>query len=124
MVQHFSDWPRRAVQAWMILVGMAMNRQTTTCAGLSNLMYNKETAAGLGNILGHIACYCDDNELPRLNILVVGKNCGTPEGTDPLDPNEIDAIREAVYATNWYDIVPPNAEDLAGAFNSRKRLAG
>jgi hypothetical protein len=127
MVQHFnpsSDWPHRAVQAWMILVGMAMNRQTTTYTGLSDLMYGKEAAGVLGSILGHVAYYCEDNFLPQLNVLVVGKDRGTPGDLIPLDPSDIDAIREAVYTTNWYDVVPPAAEELAAAFNSRKKKAG
>ncbi len=127
MARHFnpsSDWPHRALQAWVILVGMAMNRQTATYTGLSSLMYGKEAAGVLGNILGHIAYYCEDNDLPQLNVLVVGKDRGTPGELIPLAPAEIDAIREAVYATDWYDIIPPATEELAAAFNSRKKQAG
>lgn len=124
--QHFnpnSDWPHRALQAWMILVGKAMNRQTETYEGLSILMYGKPAAGVLGNILGHIAYYCDDHDLPQLNVLVVGKDRGTPGYLIPLEPNEIDAAREAVYTIDWYDIMPPTVEDLRAAFGRRKNKA-
>jgi hypothetical protein len=39
-----SGHPARAVQAWQILVGRAMNRQTVTYDGLSRLMYGKRAA--------------------------------------------------------------------------------
>jgi hypothetical protein len=48
----------RAVQARQILVGKAMNRQTVTYLGLSNLMYRKDAAGVLDKILGHIAYFC------------------------------------------------------------------
>ena len=37
-----SPHPARAVQAWQIIVGIAMNRQTITYEGLSRLMYQKK----------------------------------------------------------------------------------
>jgi len=67
-----AEHPARAVQAWQILVGKAMNRQTVTYKGLSKLMYGKEAAGVLAAILGHIAFYCEDNNIPPLTALVVG----------------------------------------------------
>ena len=61
-----SKHPIRAVQAWMILVGAAMNRQTLTYQGLSQKMYGKSASGVLDKILGHVAFYCEDNELPPL----------------------------------------------------------
>ncbi|MCA1940143.1 MAG: hypothetical protein LDL26_04035 [Caenispirillum bisanense] len=122
-LRHFnpsSNLPHRAHQAWMILVGMAMNRQTTTYKALSVLMYGKEASGVLGNILGHIAYFCEDHDLPQLNVIVVSKGKGVPGDLIPLEPNEVDAVREAVYATNWYDIVPPSPQALAEAYGRRQ----
>jgi hypothetical protein len=58
-----AEHPARAVQAWQILVGKAMNRQTVTYEGLSKLMYGKEAAGVLAGILGHIAFYCEDSNI-------------------------------------------------------------
>lgn len=115
-----SDQANRAVQAWMILIGMAMNRQTETYKRLSVRMFGREAAGVLGNILGHIAFFCEDNDLPQLNVLVVGTERGTPGHLIPLDSAEIDAVREAVYQMDWYNIVPPTAAELSEAYN-RKR---
>lgn len=58
--------PARAVQAWQILIGRAMNRQTITYHHLSQLMYGKSAAGVVNKILGHIAFFCEDNKLPPL----------------------------------------------------------
>src|ERR1700694_2212597 len=50
-----SEHPARPVQAWQIMIGKAMNRQTVTYEGLSELMYGKQAAGVLAAILGHIA---------------------------------------------------------------------
>lgn len=105
--------PERAAQAWQILIGMAMNRQTITYEGLSVLMYRKKAAGVIAQILGHIAFYCDENNLPQLNTIVVGKGRGTPGDEIPLKPADVDAIREKVYEYDWYDIDRPSAKDLA-----------
>ena len=107
-----SRHPDRAVQAWQVLVSAAMHRQTMTYEGLSVLMYQKEAAGVLNNVLGHIAFYCIDNDLPPLTSIVVGKNRGTPGEEIPFDPATVDADRERVYTTDWYDIYPPSAEEF------------
>src|ERR1700689_1989324 len=72
-----AEHPARAVQAWQILVGKAINRQTVTYEGLSKLMYGKEAAGVLAAILGHIAFYCQDNDVPALTTLVLEKGPGS-----------------------------------------------
>lgn len=109
--------PLRASQAWQILVGAAMNRQTLTYLGLSEKMYQKPAQGVLDKILGHIAFYCKDNELPALTSLVVGKGRGTPGQDIPVDLSEIDAIRESVYGEDWYNIVPPTPEQLKESYD-------
>ena len=111
----------RAVQAWQILVGKAMNRQTVTYEGLSRLMYGKEAAGVLAAILGHIAFYCKDNDIPPLTTLVVGKGPGKPGDRIPLDPTKFDEQRENVYQYDWYNIYPPSEVDLAAAFKAHPK---
>jgi hypothetical protein len=116
-----AEHPARAVQAWQILVGKAMNRQTVTYAGLSKLMYGKEAAGVLAAILGHIAFYCMDNDIPPLTTLVVGKGPGKPGDRIPLDPAKFDEEREKVYQHDWYDIYPPSEADLAAAYKRHQK---
>lgn len=115
-----SPHPERAVQAWIILVGAAMNRQTLTYEGLSERMYQKKAAGVLDAILGHIAFYCNHKELPALTSIVVGKKRGTPGADIPIDLAQRDAERERVYAFDWFDVYPPTSAELKTNFDSYK----
>jgi hypothetical protein len=108
--------PARAVQAWQILVGKAMNRQTVTYAGLGELMFKREAAGVLDKILGHVAFYCNDNNLPPLTSIVVGKRRGTPGADIPIDLTTLDKQREKVYGWDWYNVYPPSEAELAEAY--------
>lgn len=116
-----SSHPQRALQAWQILIGAAMNRQTLTYLGLSQKMYQKSAQGVLDKILGHIAFFCIDNGLPALTALVVGKNRGTPGEDIPADRTKMDEIRELVFETDWYNVVPPTTEALKSSFDSHKQ---
>jgi hypothetical protein len=113
-----SKHPARAVQAWIILVGAAMNRQTLTYEGLSVKMYQRKAAGVMDKILGHVAFYCIEQGLPPLTSIVVGKGRGTPGQDIPLDAAALDGARERVYAYDWYDEYPPSAEQLAAAMQA------
>lgn len=115
-----STQPERAVQAWQILVGAAMSRQTLTYELLSMRMYGKKAAGVLDKILGHIAFYCNDNKLPPLTSLVVGKKRGTPGADIPINRDTLDEQREEVYRFDWYNIYPPSAKRLAAAFQENR----
>jgi len=115
-----SSHPERAVQAWMILVGAAMRRQTFTYEGLSELMYQKKAAGVLDAILGHIAFYCIQADLPPLTSIVVGKRRGTPGADIPMDLGQRDTERERVYGFDWFDIYPPTAIELKSNFDAYK----
>jgi hypothetical protein len=106
----------RAVQAWQILIGLAKNRQIITYRGLSELMYRKRAAGVLAQMLGHIAYYCEANDLPQLNAIVVGKGRGTPGHDIPLNPREVDEMREKVYDYDWYDLYPPSERELSTTY--------
>lgn len=116
-----SSHPDRALQAWLVLVGAAMNRQTLTYEGLSVLMYGRKAQGVLDRILGHVAFYCIENDLPPLTAIVVGKKRGTP-GTDiPIDLSRRDLERERVYAHDWYDVYPPSSKQLKAAFTAHMK---
>jgi hypothetical protein len=120
-IKHFnptSKHPARAVQAWQILVGAAMSRQTLTYKGLARMMYHRDAQGVLDHILGHIAFYCIDNDLPPLTSIVVGLGRGTPGHDIPIDLTKIDTEREKVYARDWYDIYPPSADELHACYEN------
>ena len=116
-----AEHPARAVQAWQILVGKAINRQTVTYEGLSKLMDGKEAAGVLAAILGHIAFYCQDNDVPALTTLVLEKGTGKPSDGIPLEPTRIDEEREKVYQYDCYDVYPPSEIDLAAAYRRHQK---
>ena len=111
-----STHPQRALQAWQILCSAAMNRQTLTYLRLSGLMYGKRAAGVLDRVLGHIAYFCKDNDLPVLTCIVVNQSTGLPGQDIPMSLEELNAERERVYAENWYDIQPPSEQDLLASF--------
>ncbi len=111
-----SNHPDRALQAWQILIGAAMNRQTLTYKGLSQLMYKKDAAGVLDKILGHVAFFCSDNKLPALTSIVVGKGRGTPGRDIPVAPKVMDREREKVYDYDWYNVYPPTPTQFAESF--------
>jgi hypothetical protein len=112
-----SSHPNRAVQAWLILVGAAMNRQTLTYEGLSILMYRKKAAGVLDAVLGHVAYYCIAENLPLLTTIVVGKKRGKPGADIPMDWDQLDLERERVYAHDWFDVYPPDAATLKSTYD-------
>jgi hypothetical protein len=116
-----SQNPARAVQAWQILAGKAMNRQTVTYEGLSKIMYGKEAAGVMAGILGHVAFYCMEIGIPPLTVLVVGKEPGKPGDAFPVDSTKIDEEREKVYQYDWYNIYPPSEADLAAAYRKHRK---
>jgi hypothetical protein len=115
-----SSHAARAVQCWQILVSSAMLRQTITYRALSELMYQKVAAGVLNEILGHIAFYCIDHDLPPLTSIVVNAS-GIPGGGIPIDLDTIIAQRESVYPPyDWYDIYPPNEAALVDSFRRER----
>jgi hypothetical protein len=114
-----SSWAQRAQQAWPILVGKAMRRQTTTYHKLSKLMYQTSCPHVLSQPLGHIAYWCQDHSLPGLNLLCVQKASGQPgPGCPPaLLTCDLKLMHELIYAIDWYDIVPPTVADLDTAWH-------
>jgi len=123
MVKFFHDNPTnatRAVQIWQILVAKASSRETLTYGELAKLL--KYGGAGtLSHSLGHIMYYCQQNGLPPLTVIVVNKATGSPgDGLDVL-PSEQNSKREEVFQYPWFDIIPPDAEELKKAVLAARR---
>lgn len=93
-----------------------MNRQTLTYLRLSESMYEKPAQGVLDRILGHVAYYCKENDLPILTCIVVAQVTGLPGRDIPMSRKQLNAERERVYAENWYDIHPPSSRALRVAY--------
>lgn len=106
----------RALQAWQILVGNAIRGEITTYHKLSQQMFRHPAQGVLAGILGCIAWWCSDHELPILTTLVVNSTTGECGDGLPLKGG-IHEERMRVLDTDWYDIVPPSAFELETALN-------
>ncbi len=110
-----SSLEKRALQAWLVLIGMAERRETATYTKLAIAMFGNRATRHLGKILGHIAYYCEQHRLPHLNCIIVGKFTGRPGWKIPAYN---DKERERVYRQRWFYVVPPSPEELKAAWES------
>ena len=94
-----------AKKAWLKLGDIAMLHRTCRYKELGDsigLHYRQ-----VGRALGYIQRYCQNNNLPPLQILVVN-NTGKPGcGFVAASENEIPARTEEVFAFNWKSIENP-----------------
>jgi hypothetical protein len=97
------------------------HRQTLTYKGLAKLMYHRNAQGVLDKILGHIAFFCIDHDLPPLTSIVVGQGRGTPGKDIPIDLANLDREREKVYATDWYKIYPPSADERHASYTAQTK---
>lgn len=112
--------PARALQAWQILISTAKNRQIYTYKKLSELMYGRAAQGVIASILGHIAYFCNEYGLPPLTALVVNEKTGLPGEGIPTD-KDLNAIREEIYAFDWYDVYPPSESELKEIYEKNKQ---
>ena len=117
MVTRFADlpdpWWGRVLQTYLILVGHATRRETTTYLKLADQL---ETAGQ--SINGHLRPlheYCVKNNLPYIDIIVVSGISGEPGLSYPGPREHIYTGREAVYNHDWLGDVPPTVEQLKGS---------
>ena len=65
-------------------------------------------------------CYCAQNDLPPLTVLVVRKDTGQPgKGLTASEDPESD--RERAFAWDWSAMEPPEAEDFEAAVKTPPR---
>jgi len=68
-------------------------------------------AGVLASPLDRIMCFCIQNELPPLTVLVVNSDTGSP-GEGLLREDNENVERENVFNYNWYNIYCPTKEDF------------
>lgn len=105
----------RALQIWQILIGKAHNRQLTTYKEVSTLLGYKGSGV-LGDPLGHIAFYCNLNNLPALTSIVVNEETGEPGQSIPIPKDKIHTNQANVFQYNWFGIIPPSPTDFKEAW--------
>jgi hypothetical protein len=118
MPQRFEDNSHirtRALQAYLVLIGLAWHRQTITYGQLSQ---NQMEKYGHGGILaGPLNCimgWCHESGLPPLTALVVNEQTGLP-GEGLYTASDYPATQQQVFEFNWYSLFPPSPDELAAA---------
>lgn len=113
MVSYFSDDPTgwgRTLKAYLILVGHATRRETTSYGVLGEKI--NEIPVNVGNHLRPIFNYCERNGLPRLTVVAVSVTTGEPGGGYPGPQESIYTDRERVYDYDWLELIPPMVDEL------------
>lgn len=108
--------PERALQAYLVLIGLAWNRQTITYGELSE--YQMEFGRGgiLSGLLGCIMGWCYEQRLPPLTVLVVNNITGIPgDGLTTVEGEELPAAQQRVFKYNWFSLFPPSLHELEEA---------
>lgn len=114
MIKHFDEGPSdesRAFQVWLILIGLARNRQTVTYKILGEML-NFKGAGVFAGILDHIRIYCILNDLYPLTALVVNQETGLPGGGLGINDKNLNSAREKIYKYDWYNVIPPTPAQL------------
>jgi hypothetical protein len=116
MAQFFSDDSHigtRALQAYLILIGLAWNRRTITADELSHnrMQHYDDTVA---SPLGCVGGWCHENGLPPLAALIVDNVTGLPADGSYTE-SDYPAIQQRVYGLDWYSVIPPSSDELASA---------
>ncbi|MGO9684223.1 MAG: hypothetical protein ACLPTZ_16865 [Beijerinckiaceae bacterium] len=114
--ENHSHVSTRALQAYLVLIGLAWNRQTITYGQLSQTYMEFGHGGILAAPLGCIMGWCFENGLPPLTALVVNSETGVPgEGLYVEQPGKLPAAQQSVFVFNWYSIFPPKLEELESA---------
>lgn len=103
----------RAVQLWSVLALAASNRQILTydlVARITGLV-----RPSIGDFLRPIQQFCTESGLPPLTAIVVSEQTGLP-GDGFIGAADVPAAQIRVFQHKWLDVVAPNADQLAKAY--------
>lgn len=109
----------RAQRIWQILIGYVMFKQDIsdkgkcliTYADLAELLgYDRRAGVTLGGPLGYIHRFCEQNDLPHLNAIVVNQETGIA-GWDEMFPDRERHLKEQkqVKQFDWFTVRTPTA---------------
>ena len=104
---------QRALQIWSLLICAARERKTYTYGEIADVL-GMGGARVIGQFLGPIMYYCEQNDLPPLTVLVVNQETGLPgEGLTTIE--EVNSDREGVFAYDWFAMEPPETDEFEAA---------
>lgn len=109
----------RAQRIWQVLTGYVMFKQNMsekgpgliTYADLAELLgYDRRAGFTLGGPLGYIHRFCEQNDLPYLNVVVVGQETGIANWEE-MFPDRARHLQEQkrVKKFDWFTVRTPSA---------------
>jgi hypothetical protein len=114
----------RAIQAWIILVGLAHRKETISYSAMAVRMgFTEKSAVIISQFLELIYMFCKESELPHLAYLVVGKHTGVPGAWEGQVVADIAKETRKVFAFDWDDIHPPTQAGLSKFAKVQARIA-
>ncbi|MDE0380981.1 MAG: hypothetical protein OXI20_17260 [Rhodospirillales bacterium] len=128
--------PKQAQQMWLVLVAVATlrpkeekytggwSRGLVTYGALATMM-GKSPRAGvtLTRQLGIIGKFCEENDLPALNAIVVNRQGGQPGDDVVLSrTDDVEEEQEEVSKIDWFSIRPPTISQLRGVYERHPDL--
>ena len=106
----------RARQAYLILIGCAARHETFPYNELGRRMgYTSPNhgAGAMGNKLGPLLYYCEQQGLPPLTSIVVDSETGLPG--DGAQMENVPAVQQKVFRHDWFAHDVPTEEELRRA---------
>lgn len=109
----------RALQAYLILIGLAqIQKSTITYEDLCTLMdYRIGAALGPAKALYHIRYWCEERGHPQLSSIVVSADGGLPSSGAGVVGREQKEL-QSVFEYDWFSIFPPDPDEQKEAFQS------
>ena len=102
-----TDYQRRCIKIWQILIASAINQQTITFGELANLLEEPGVfPLALGRYLRGIRAFCANGEYPDLTVLVVRADGTLPPEAWP-DPDVANGVRIRAFCHRWFGLTPP-----------------
>lgn len=109
----------RVRQIWPLLVCAARDGRTYTYKDLAAEIGMPGAWRAMRRYLEPIMCYCEQNELPPLTVLVVNQETRRPgpglKTVDVKDRKKVKEAQERVFAYDWSAMEPPENDDFEAA---------
>ncbi len=106
--------PQRALQIWSLLAFAASKKTLVTYEEVSDLTGLPNNC---GTVLGHVARYCAEHNLPLLSSIVVDKHTGKPSA-DLYVGMDVAAQQWNCFNFNWREH-RPSLEDVREPWNNQ-----
>jgi hypothetical protein len=102
----------RALQCYLILIGYAQRRQLVTYEDLSQQVFGHFAAGVMGQFLGPIMRYCEQQGIPALTSIVTNEMTGLPGEGFNTRRTPIHELHNDVFNFHWFEYFPPTEDDL------------